>query len=118
MMSDVTRTTTSEAVRAIRDVADTTRYTISDLEGRFEPLDPSLRYEIAGSCETPYTGGLTKIEIVPQQNHFLRRCHAQPAQDFPWLEVREMPTINGRSVYARVDIAKEMAVADYRKKRT
>ncbi|CAJ0604871.1 unnamed protein product [Cylicocyclus nassatus] len=35
-------------------------------------------------------------------------------KDFPWLEVREMPTINGRGVYAKVDIAKEMAVADVR----
>ncbi|CAJ0595995.1 unnamed protein product [Cylicocyclus nassatus] len=35
-------------------------------------------------------------------------------KDFPWLEVREMLTIYGRGVYAKVDIAKEMAVVDYR----
>ncbi|CAJ0606093.1 unnamed protein product [Cylicocyclus nassatus] len=112
IMSDVTRATASETVHAIHDVADTTRYTISDLERRFEPLDPSLHLEALN--ETPYTGGLTKIATVPQQNQFLRRSHAQPVQDFPWLEVREMPTINGRGVYAKVDIAKEMAVADVR----
>ncbi|CAJ0608119.1 unnamed protein product [Cylicocyclus nassatus] len=112
IMSDVTRATASETVHAIHDVADTTRYTISDLERRFEPLDPSLHLEALN--ETPYTGGLTKIATVPQQNQFLRRSHAQPVQDFPWLEVREMPTINRRGVYAKVDIAKEMAVADVR----
>ncbi|CAJ0604868.1 unnamed protein product [Cylicocyclus nassatus] len=54
IMSDVTRATASEIVHAIHDVADTTRYTISDLKRRFEPLDPSLHLEALN--ETPYTG--------------------------------------------------------------
>ncbi|CAJ0597575.1 unnamed protein product [Cylicocyclus nassatus] len=59
---------------------------------------------------TSYTGGLTEVENVWQLSNFIHRCHAQPVQDLPWLEVREMPTIKGRGVFAKVDIA----VADYR----
>ncbi|CAJ0605650.1 unnamed protein product [Cylicocyclus nassatus] len=85
---------------------------LADLEKRFGPMDPSRHLQLLNI--TSYTGGLTKVENVWQLNNFIHRCHAQPVQDFPWLEVREMPTIKGRGVFAKVDIAKGMAVADYR----
>ncbi|CAJ0594403.1 unnamed protein product [Cylicocyclus nassatus] len=100
---------------------------LADLEKRFGPMDPSRHLQLLNI--TSYTGGLTKVENVWQLSNFKHRCHAQPVQvgiskikavvvivnifkDFPWLEVREMPTIKGRGVFAKVDIAKGMAVAD------
>ncbi|CAJ0595602.1 unnamed protein product [Cylicocyclus nassatus] len=85
---------------------------LADLEKRFGPMDPSRHLQLLNS--TSYTGGLTEVENVWQLSNFIHKCHAQPVQDFPWLEVREMPTIKGRGVFAKVDIAKGMAVADYR----
>ncbi|KAK6761445.1 hypothetical protein RB195_022493 [Necator americanus] len=59
---------------------------------------------------TEYTGGLTSFSTDSKQRDFLRRRQ----QDFPWVEIREIPSIGGRGVFAKVPIPKDSVVCDYR----
>ncbi|KAK6053029.1 hypothetical protein COOONC_09465 [Cooperia oncophora] len=49
-----------------------------------------------------------------EQQCFNQRRLAQPIQDFPWLEVRDIPSINGRGIFAKTRILKDQIVCDYR----
>ncbi|EYB88988.1 hypothetical protein Y032_0238g3286 [Ancylostoma ceylanicum] len=46
-------------------------------------------------------------------NKFYKRKEAKPIQDFPWLQIRDVPGI-GRGVFAKVAIEKNAVVSDYR----
>ncbi|KAK6736945.1 hypothetical protein RB195_019565 [Necator americanus] len=63
---------------------------------------------------TEYTGGLTSFSTDFERRDFLRRRQQVPIQDFPWVEIREIPSIGGRGVFAKVPIPKDSVVCDYR----
>ncbi|CAJ0598448.1 unnamed protein product [Cylicocyclus nassatus] len=64
-----------------------------------------------------YDGGLSRLETNYEKKEFFRRRDAKPVQDYPWLEVRELPApVNGRGIFAKVDIPKSYVVCDYRGK--
>ncbi|KAL6742596.1 hypothetical protein Aduo_015734 [Ancylostoma duodenale] len=63
----------------------------------------------AKPCPSPPTKLANSFEF----NQFHKRREAKPIQDFPWLEVREIPGI-GKGVFAKVETAKGAVVSDYR----
>ncbi|XGW16368.1 hypothetical protein V3C99_001662 [Haemonchus contortus] len=63
-----------------------------------------------------YSGGLGYFQDEYEQQCFNLRRVAQPIQDFPWLEIRDIPSINGKGLFAKVNIQKDQVVSDYRGK--
>ncbi|KAK6050690.1 hypothetical protein COOONC_11804, partial [Cooperia oncophora] len=80
-----------------------------------DPADPTnvVRYMQELNDKT-YTGGLGYYRSEYEQQCFDQRRLAQPIQDFPWLEVRDIPSINGRGIFAKTRILKDQIVCDYR----
>ncbi|EYB84412.1 hypothetical protein Y032_0317g2327 [Ancylostoma ceylanicum] len=63
---------------------------------------------------TGYDGGLGEFKTWEEQCDSLRRCEQGPIQQFAWVEVREVPDIGGRGVYAKVPIPHGSILPDYR----
>ncbi|KAK5982077.1 hypothetical protein GCK32_000830, partial [Trichostrongylus colubriformis] len=61
-----------------------------------------------------YDGGLGYYQTEYERQCFNLRRLAQPIQDFPWLEIRDIPSIGGRGLFAKVPILKDQVVSDYR----
>ncbi|KAK5980609.1 hypothetical protein GCK32_003582 [Trichostrongylus colubriformis] len=61
-----------------------------------------------------YEGGLGYYRTEYERQCFNLRRLAQPIQDFPWLEIRDIPSIGGKGVFAKVQIQKDQVVSDYR----
>ncbi|KAK5986385.1 hypothetical protein GCK32_000360 [Trichostrongylus colubriformis] len=61
-----------------------------------------------------YSGGLGYFQSEYEQQCFNLRRVAQPIQDFPWLEIRDVPSIGGKGLFAKVAIQKDQVVSDYR----
>ncbi|KAK6767357.1 hypothetical protein RB195_026561 [Necator americanus] len=64
--------------------------------------------------DAEYTGGLSTFATEFERRDFMRRRQEQPVQDFTWLQIREIPGIGGRGVFAKVPIPKDAVVCDYR----
>ncbi|KAK5982469.1 hypothetical protein GCK32_004737 [Trichostrongylus colubriformis] len=61
-----------------------------------------------------FEGGLGYYRTEYERQCFNLRRLAQPIQDFPWLEIRDIPSIGGKGVFAKVQIQKDQVVSDYR----
>ncbi|KAK5982074.1 hypothetical protein GCK32_000827 [Trichostrongylus colubriformis] len=59
-----------------------------------------------------YDGGLGYYQTEYERQCFNLRRLAQPIQDFPWLEIRDIPSIGGRGLFAKVPIRKDQVVGE------
>ncbi|EYC41047.1 hypothetical protein Y032_0584g308 [Ancylostoma ceylanicum] len=63
--------------------------------------------------ETPYREGLSTLSNRYEIADFYRRKQRIPVQDFTWCEVRDIPAIGGRGLFAKVPLPKDCVVCDY-----
>ncbi|KAK5977677.1 hypothetical protein GCK32_008312, partial [Trichostrongylus colubriformis] len=114
---------TAEDIQLVaRDIRATTTSSLAmtspivmEIEGESTMLEraaSALRLHVTGNGQ--YDGGLGYYQTEYERQCFNLRRLAQPIQDFPWLEIRDIPSISGRGLFAKVPMRKDQVVSDYR----